>query len=149
MDALWDDDPPATAFKQAQNAVGRLRRLLTDSGGADPIVTGSSGYRLQIGRNTLDARVFDTQVAQAEAAASAGKVAEAAALLGSVLDLWRGQPLAGLSGRVIEAAADAWNERQCAVQETYYDHRLALGEHRQLIGDLRALVSAYPLRGGR
>lgn len=147
VDALWDDDPPATAFKQAQNAVGRLRRLLAASGGADPVVTGSSGYRFQVGRHTLDARVFDTQVARAEAAASAGKVAEAAALLGSVLDLWRGQPLAGLSGRVIEAAADAWNERRCAVQETYYDHRLALGEHRQLIGDLRALVSAYPLRG--
>ena len=54
--------------------------------------------------------------------------------------------MAGLSGLLIEAAASAWNERRCAAQEAYYDHNLALGGHREIIGELRALVAAHPLR---
>jgi DNA-binding SARP family transcriptional activator len=145
VEALWDD-PPATAGKQVSNAVGLLRRLLAENGEPDLVVTEGSGYRLRVGTDSLDSRVFEAKVSQGKAAAAAGDVAKAAVLAGSALALWRGPVLAGLSGRVIEAAAAGWEERRCAVQETYYDHRLALGEHRQIVGDLVTAVSAYPLR---
>jgi len=146
VDALWDGDPPATASKQAQNTVGRLRRLLARNGDPDAVLTESAGYWIRTDGTTLDARLFEAKVAQAQDAALAGKVADAATLLGSALDLWRGPALAGLSGPIIDAAAGAWDERRCAAQETYCDHRLALGDHRQIVSDLLALVSAHPLR---
>jgi DNA-binding SARP family transcriptional activator/tetratricopeptide (TPR) repeat protein len=146
VDVLWDDNPPATAVRQAQNAVGRLRRLLSRGGEPDAIVTELRGYKIGIDRHTLDARLFEAKAIMAEEAVSAGEVAKAAVLLDSALGLWRGPALAGLRGKVIEAAAEAWNERRCTVQELFYDCRLALGEHRQLVGDLRVLVSAHPLR---
>jgi len=146
VDALWDDDPPATAVKQAQNAVGRLRRMLTASGESEMIVTERFGYRIRLDADALDALAFEAKVKQARAAASAGRAAEAAALLQRALGLWRGPALAGLSGRLVEAAADAWNERRCAIEEACYDHRLSLGEDREIIAGLRLMVATYPLR---
>ncbi|HEV2374416.1 MAG TPA: BTAD domain-containing putative transcriptional regulator [Streptosporangiaceae bacterium] len=146
VDALWEEAPPARADKLARNAISRLRRMLADSGDPDPIETCGAGYRLAIGCEALDARRFESKVAQAQLAASAGQVAQAACLLRSALDLWHGQFLAGMGGRVIEAAATAWNERYCAAAEAYYDHQLALGRHREVIGELSALTAGYPLR---
>lgn len=148
IDALWEDRPPATAVKQARNAVGRVRRLLAVSGEPDAIATEAGGYRIRMEGHGLDARDFEARAGQAEAAAGAGDVAGAAALLRGALELWRGPALAGLSGLAIDAGADAWNERRWAAQETYFAHRLALGEHGQIIGDLRALVCAQRLREG-
>ncbi len=146
VDALWGDDPSATAVKQARNAVSRLRRLLAESGVPGAIETRGGGYRLAVGDDGLDARRFESMAAQAELAASAGHRAEAAGLLRSALDLWRGPFLAGMSGRVIEDAATAWDERRNSVSEAYYDHQLALGRHRETLGELSALVADHPLR---
>lgn len=146
IDALWEDDPPVTAVKQAQNAVGRLRRLLAQSGEPGLVRTDGPGYRLCLDGNTVDARLFEAAIASADRAASEGNVAAAAAFLRSGLDLWRGPALAGLSGQVFQAAADALNERRCAAQETYYDHCLAFGDHRQVIGGLGTMISAHPFR---
>ena len=145
VDALWDA-PPATADKQARNAIGRLRRLLAKNGEPDAVVTESGGYRLRTAGNTLDARLFEAKASQAEAATAAREVAKAAALLGSARELWRGPALAGLSGRVIEAAATAWDERRRAVVETYCDHLLALGNHRQVVTELAGVVASHPMR---
>ena len=145
VDALWDA-PPATADKQARNAIGRLRRLLAKSGEPDAVVTESGGYRLPATGNTLDARLFEAKVSQAEAATAVREVAKAATLLGSALQLWRGPALAGLSGRVIEAAATAWDERRRGVVETYCDHLLALGKHRQVVTELAGMVASHPMR---
>lgn len=148
VDALWDDDPPATAGKQIRNAVSRLRAILAPMRGgvADIAAVGDAGYRLMLSRGALDAAEFDREVAEAEQAAAAGDVARAAALLRRALDRWRGPALAGMSGRVIEAGAAAWNERRLAVQETWTDHQLALGRHAQVIADLSATVARHPLR---
>lgn len=116
VDALWEHRPPATAVKQARNAIGRLRHLLASGGESDAIATERGGYRMCMDGHGLDAWIFEAKVGQAEAAAAAGNVAGAAALLRRALDLWRGPALAGLSGLVIEAAADAWNERRWAAQ---------------------------------
>jgi len=147
VDALWDHEPPGTAVKQVRNAVSRLRRLLADGGLPGVIVTDGTGYRIAVTEEALDSRLFDTEVRRAEVAVSAGQVEEGARLLRSALDLWRGPALAGLPGRVFEAAATAWNERRCAVAETYYDCQISLGRHREVLAELSALAADYPLRG--
>jgi DNA-binding SARP family transcriptional activator/Tfp pilus assembly protein PilF len=146
VDALWDYGPPATAGKQVRNAVSQLRRGLAAHGVSGVLETDGSGYRLSAADDMIDAGLFEARVSQAERAASAGRLAESASTLRSALDLWRGPALAGLSGRVIEAAATAWNERRCATAEAYHDQQLALGRHREIIGELTALVARHPLR---
>ncbi len=146
VDALWDEDPPATAAKQARNAASRLRRLLAACGAPDAIVTHGAGYRLAVPDDGLDARLFEARVSQAEAAASAGQLAGAAQALRTALGLWRGPALDGIPGRTIGTAASVWNERRYAVLETYCDHQLALGRHREILGELAALTADHPLR---
>lgn len=146
VDALWDEDPPVTAAKQARNAVSRLRGLLAGVGAPGVIETRGGGYRLVVADDALDASRFERLVAQAQRAAPAGEVAQAARLLRSALDLWRGPFLAGMDCRVAETAAAAWNERRCAVAEAYYDHQLALGQHAEITAGLRAMVADHPLR---
>lgn len=146
LSALWDSEPPATAAKAMRNVVSRLRRLLASAGMAGVVQTIGTGYRLAVSSECIDARVFESQVAQAEQVAAAGRRADAARLLRSALALWRGPALSGVEGLKIEAAAAPWNERRWAVTETCYDHELALGRHRQLIGELSALVAEHPLR---
>lgn len=144
--ALWDSEPPATAAKRMRNVVSRLRSLLADAGMAGVVQTIGTGYRLAVSSECIDARVFESRVAQAEQAAAVGRRADAALLLRSALGLWRGPALSGVEGLMIEAAAAPWNERRWAVTETCYDHELALGRHRQLTGELSALVAEHPLR---
>ena len=55
VDAVWDEDPPATATRQLQNCVSALRQRL-------PIVIARSGYRLPVAPEELDAEVFADQV---------------------------------------------------------------------------------------
>jgi DNA-binding SARP family transcriptional activator len=146
VDAVWDGDPPTTSGKQVRNAISRLRRTLGGAGAGDLIVTGGAGYRLAADGRTVDAQVFEAQVAAAGQAASEGRVAEAAGRLRSALALWRGPALAGLTGRDIESSAAAWDERRFAVQELYYGHELALERHREVLGELAGLAASTPFR---
>ena len=144
VDALWDEDPPATAVKQVRNAVSRLRALFASS--AHVIVADGGGYRIAVADDELDTQVFELAVAQARAAAEAGDLAAATERLSEALGLWRGPALTGLGGRVIEAAAAVWNERRVAAEESYFEYAITLGHHGDVVADLSALVAEHPLR---
>jgi DNA-binding SARP family transcriptional activator len=146
IDAAWEQDPPATAAKQIRNAVGRLRQVLASADLHDPIATIAGGYRLNAEAIELDARAFDSEVTQAKAAAGSGDLATAVRLLDQALARWRGPALAGLGAQSLEAAAAGWNERRLAAQLARVDHRLANGEHSQVVAELTVLVAEHPLR---
>ena len=145
VDALWDDNPPATARKQARNAVSRLRHRLNADGVPQPIVTAGDGYQLVIAPGALDAHRFERWVAEAGQAAEVGDPARAVVRLQSALALWRGPALAGLPGRIIANASAAWDERLRAAREAYCECELALGRNRQVISELTAVVRDDPL----
>src|SRR5579859_798976 len=142
VDAVWEDDPPASAVKQVRNTVSSLRRLV----GADKIIADAVGYRLVLADDQLDALVFQAAVSRAVELASAGDLAEAAGTLADALALWHGPALAGLDSQVIEAAADAWEERRTAARETFFGYELALGRCAEALPGLMELVAEYPLR---
>ena len=54
VDALWPDDPPATARAQVQICISRLRQRLDLSVGPTRIVTRNPGYALELGPAELD-----------------------------------------------------------------------------------------------
>ena len=59
-DALWGEAPPASWAKVVQGSVLRLRRSL----GHDAIQTTTSGYRLALGDDEIDIRLFERLVAR-------------------------------------------------------------------------------------
>ncbi|HEY6786540.1 MAG TPA: BTAD domain-containing putative transcriptional regulator [Trebonia sp.] len=147
IEALWDGTPPPTADKQVRNSVSKLRAALAAQR-PGPLVADGTGYRLVVAEGGSDAALFDAGVEQADRAAAAGRLAEAAELLRDALALWRGPALAGLSGRAFEAAAAAWDERRLAAHASYADHLLALGRLEEAVVSLSALVAEFPLREG-
>ncbi|MER6380853.1 BTAD domain-containing putative transcriptional regulator [Streptomyces sp. NPDC001127] len=144
VEAAWDEEPPTSAEHQVRKAVSELRRRIP--GGACAVVTDDYGYRVQLGDGRLDLDEFADLLRTARAAADANRTAEAVSVLRRALALWRGPVLAGRGGRIIEAAATAWEERRLTAAEQYFELRLAQGAAPELVGDLRDLVSRHPLR---
>lgn len=142
--AAWDDEPPQTAGHQIRKAVAALRTRIP--GGAGLIVTDGAGYRAVIGEDQLDLHEFGRRSAEARQAVAAGQPAEAVGHLRACLDLWRGPVMAGTGGSVISAASAALEERHMAVAEQYFELQLELGQSAELVGPLRELVTAHPLR---
>ena len=144
VEAVWDEEPPATAMHQIRKAVADLRRRIP--GGSGLLVTDGPGYRAEVDDEQLDLNRFTALTARARRELATGAAAEAAELLRAALGLWRGPVMSGLGGGTISAAATALDERRLAAAEQLFELRLGQGEAGELIGDLRQLIAEQPLR---
>src|SRR5215475_5452023 len=139
IEEIWNGEPPKTALKSVQVYVSELRKLLGDG----LLVTRERGYALVVAPGEVDVDCFDELVRSASGAAPR----EAAVRLREALALFRGKPLADLS---LEAWAQPeiarLEERRLAALEARIDADIALGQHRQLVSELEALVAAHPFR---
>ena len=141
LDALWPDGPPPSGAAALQVRVSHLRKALGTAGRR--VVTGPSGYSLEVGRGELDVHRFEELVEQADAA----EAAEAAALLREALGLWRGPALADVAYEDFAQPAIArLEELRLAALERRIEADLELGRHADLAGELGALVKEHPLR---
>lgn len=145
--AVWDDEPPATARTQIQICISRLRARLEELGAPGVITTHESGYRIRPPEDAFDLARFRRLLANGRDAARRHDRADAAASLRAALGLWRGAAAAGVPSRVVQAAAIRLDEERLAVTGECVDLELTLGRHREVIGELRSLVAAQPLRG--
>lgn len=141
VDAVWDQDPPATADRQIRNMVGLLRRALGTEP-ASPIVTDGAGYRLVADDARVDHRLFASRVATAEEL----DAAQAVPRLREALELWRGPALDGLPGLAFAALAAGLEEQRMAALERLYELELEAGRHREVAAELTGLVTDFPLR---
>lgn len=146
IDAIWDADPPATAWVQVQIGVSKLRARLGQLGLRDAIATHEAGYLIRVPADSLDVARFRALVTRGRAAMRRQEPAVAAADLRAALQLWRGDALAGLPGRLVRALAARLDEERLAATEERVELDLVLGHHRDVIGELRELVAAQPLR---
>jgi predicted ATPase/DNA-binding SARP family transcriptional activator/Tfp pilus assembly protein PilF len=151
VDELWGEDPPDAAAHILQVYVANLRKVL-EPGRArrapgTVLQTQPPGYRIDPGPEDLDLARFERLTAEGQAALAAGDPAEAARLFRRGLELWRGPALGD-----VELAASGQGEkvrleeRRLAAVEDRLEADLALGRHRELVGELEALVGAHPLR---
>ncbi|NUQ91060.1 MAG: SARP family transcriptional regulator, partial [Glycomyces artemisiae] len=125
VDAVWDDDPPATAKRQIQNTVATARGLLLRAGTSE-LETVGDGYRLRVGPEKLDSLRFQRAARIAREQVAASEPEAALESLREALDLWRGPALAGLTGRLIEAGALRWDEERAAAEEARAELELRL-----------------------
>ncbi|MFF5209409.1 BTAD domain-containing putative transcriptional regulator [Streptosporangium sp. NPDC000396] len=140
---VWGEDPPPSAEPVLRVYVSALRRVV----GAETIRTAPGGYLIAIEPGQVDAHRFERMVERARRARDAGRTAEAADDLRGALGLWRGPALADVeSGELRRTQAVRLEEMRLSVTEERIDLDLELGRHGEVIGELRALVAAYPLR---
>ncbi|MFF1921981.1 BTAD domain-containing putative transcriptional regulator [Streptomyces sp. NPDC058221] len=147
VEAVWDEEPPATATHQVRKAIGDLRQRIPD--GSALIVTDGPGYRAEVPPGGLDLSEFSARLQQAREALDTRRTARAVEELRAALALWRGPaPDAAASGPLIAAGFAVLEERRLVSVGQLIDLRLGLGENEELVGDLRELTTQYPLREG-
>ena len=141
IDALWGADLPAAPRNAVQHHVARLRAAL----GHEAVAGLGDGYALHLA--TVDAVAFEGLLAAAVTARRDGDPHAAAADAAAALALWRGAALQGLTDAPwFGAEARRLDALRLDAQEERFDAALALGEHREVVPDLRAALDENPYR---
>ncbi|MEH1015725.1 BTAD domain-containing putative transcriptional regulator [Micromonospora sp. CPCC 206060] len=146
VEALWGDDPPASARTQVQVCVSQIRAALRSAGLPEVLVSTGGGYRLTVADDDFDLARFTHAVAGARAAIGAGHAEEAARQFATGLALWRGPALAGAAGTFVRSAADGLDEQRLTAYEQLASVELSLGRYDSVLRTLQPLVAAHPLR---
>ncbi|WP_329048564.1 NACHT domain-containing protein [Amycolatopsis sp. NBC_01488] len=144
IDALWEDEPPATAVKQVRNCVSALRSRLGETGGM--IVTDGPGYRLQAGIDDLDSLRFRRHVTAARALAGQAKLVDAVEEIRGALALWRGPALDGLRTTTLTGRAAVLDEQRADAVELCAEWQLRLGETGEVVRELTQFCGEHPMR---
>jgi predicted ATPase/DNA-binding SARP family transcriptional activator len=143
IDAIWGEEPPASARTSLQVYVHGLRRAL----GPERIETRGTGYRLAFDPDELDAQRFDRLVREAARALDEGRPAQADDDLTRALAAWQGEPLADLAELPsARTAASALAEQRQRALELRIEARLRLGEHDAAIPELEEQIADDPFR---
>ena len=144
IEELWGDDRPRGGASAVHQHVARLRKLL---GPHEVLRTRGPGYVLAIAPEQLDLFRFERLGDEGRRLLEEGRAEEAARALRAALELWRGEPLGDLAGeRFLAGALPRLEEARLEVLENRIDADLAAGRDRELIGELRDLVRAAPVR---
>ena len=157
VDAVWGDQPPASAEGGIYTYVAGLRRVLEpDRPRRDPdrprraparvLVSAGGGYMLRLDPGSLDSDHFEQCLGRARVLRAAGDPAGAVAVVDEALALWRGLPFAGVPGPFAEAERQRLRELRTAAAEERADLLLAQGRVAEAVPDLTALVAEHPLR---
>ncbi|MEU6895857.1 BTAD domain-containing putative transcriptional regulator [Streptomyces sp. NPDC046557] len=143
IDAIWGEEPPQQALATIRTYASRLRKVL------DPglLVTDAGGYAIRLHHAAaLDLGVARALAADADKARAAGDRVLARTLLARALDLWDGEPLAGVPGPHAETERTRLAEWRLQLLETRLDLDLEVGHHAEAVSELTALTAAHPLR---
>ncbi|HEX9041555.1 MAG TPA: AfsR/SARP family transcriptional regulator, partial [Trebonia sp.] len=157
VDAVWGEEPPASAENGIYTYVAGLRRVL-EPGGHGPgagrsrrcpglvLVSSGGGYLLRLDPGGLDAEHFEECLDRARGLRAAGDTGGAACAVNEALALWRGQAFAGVPGPFAEAERQRLAELHTTAAEERADLMLDQGEHVAAVPELTALTAEHPLR---
>lgn len=138
---IWDGAPPPSRDNTLQTYVSRLRSLL----GADTIRSEDHSYTLTVGRDQVDALVFEDLTT-----AITGSAADPVRRLDrcrEALALWRGTPFGELADvDPFRLEAIRLDELRVVVVEERLTCEIALGRERTAVGAIEALAEEFPYR---
>lgn len=147
IDGVWGEQPPATAAHTVETYVSRLRRALHDTENHDVLVTHPPGYMLRIDPEELDLKRFERLAWEGHRALAERNPRAGAELLRKALALFRGPPLDDVAFfPFAQPEVDRLEEMRLAALEDRMDADLAAGRSAELVAELEALVSTFPLR---
>jgi len=144
-DRLWPDEQPLTAIKTIQVYVSRIRSALGPDAGR--LTSASSGYRLAVADDELDAACFERGLRRARESLASGSPDAALVALDETLSLWSGPALGDLAAeQFARREADRLEELRLQAQEELFELRIGAGSGREVIGELRRLLTEQPGR---
>jgi predicted ATPase/DNA-binding SARP family transcriptional activator len=144
VDAMWGEQPPASAAKLVQVYVSQLRKALP---APVRIVTRAGAYALEVPRDRLDAERFERLLGESRSVRAAGNPALAASLGDQALRLWRGRAYGDLAyEELAQAESERLEELRLVALEERIDAQLALGRHAAILGEIVGLAAENPLR---
>ena len=150
VDAVWGQDPPASAEGGIYTYVAGLRRVIEPNrslrGPGRVLVSSGAGYVLHLVPGQPDAVAFEQDLGRARQLRKAGDLTGAVVALNSALSLWRGIAFAGVPGPFAETERVRLGELRSAAAEERADVLLSLGRHEEVVPDLTAMVADHPLR---
>jgi predicted ATPase/DNA-binding SARP family transcriptional activator len=148
IDEVWGEDPPARARDSLQMHVSRVRKALAEAGGdAERLLTRPGGYVLELGPGARDVDRWEAALGRARQARAAGRLEAAQMAIEEALEVWRGAPLGGAGAHeFLEGERARLEEERLAATIDGIELDLDLGRHRELLGQLEALVSSHPFK---
>ncbi|MGD3109548.1 AfsR/SARP family transcriptional regulator [Streptomyces sp. YGL11-2] len=151
LDGVWGVEQPGTGAKVIPVYVHRLRRCLAAPGDGSSdavsdavIVTDRGGYRF-VPRNVwVDVAHMEAMAAEAKAAQGRGELDAAVGAWSRALELFRGEPLAGVPGPFAEGERLRLAECRLALVQERLDCELRMGRSVAAVGELFALTETHP-----
>ncbi|GIH02154.1 SARP family transcriptional regulator [Rhizocola hellebori] len=141
IDRVWDK-PPQRVRQALWVYVSQLRAALRHTAGAQ-LVSRSGGYLLDVEPDAVDFLCFRRLTEQARGLPATEGLR--AGLLGQALGLWRGQPLAGLSGSWARRTADAWRQQHLDALVVWAQAETRMGNPGAVVAALTEAVGEHPL----
>ena len=140
IDGLWTE-PPMSARNSVQVAVSKLRKQI----GADLIQGTRVGYALRAGLLRIDLSEARMHEAEARTAARSGRWIAAEAAAREAVQLFVGDPLAGLSGPVVARLRVGAEQLWSAVRLLHAECLIEVGDLRQADDVLGDHLESNPL----
>ncbi|MEQ4305384.1 BTAD domain-containing putative transcriptional regulator [Plantactinospora sp. B6F1] len=139
VDVVWGERRPATVANTLQRHVSYLRGVL---GEPRSIVARPPGYVLNTGPESTDVQAVERLL---ELARRSADRTEQVAHLTAAVALWRGQPLADVTGSAwLEEQAEHLARLRLTADRALAEALLSVGEYARLIPDLERLVRQHP-----
>ncbi|MGW4382470.1 AfsR/SARP family transcriptional regulator [Kitasatospora sp. NPDC004531] len=143
VDRVWGHDPPANPRSVLYAHLSRIRALLRQAGAAARIERRHAGYVLDLDPELVDLHRFRRLVDQGDERQRDDEVR--AATLAEALRLWRGEPLAGLSGAWAAQVRASWHRRRLDAAVRWAQAEFRLGRATAVISAVPDLTAEYPL----
>ncbi|WP_157248207.1 AfsR/SARP family transcriptional regulator [Nonomuraea typhae] len=147
MDRVAGPAPAKRTTRLLHTHVTRIRRVLEQAQPAEGATVRLSrragGYVLDMPAHQIDVHRFHQLVRQA--GRTGLPASEQVMVLREALDLWRGEPLAGLSGSWVETTRQVWRQQRLAAVIAWARSALAAGEAAAVVGALVPELTEYPL----
>lgn len=128
IDRVWGDAPPRGARPSLQAHVTRIRQTLGDV----PLTFAAGCYTLEVDPLTVDLHLMRHLVRNRER-------------LREAVELWRGEPLAGLHGPWVTYCRQAWGQERLAATVAWAETELPDGDPAAVVPVLRDLSAEHPL----
>ena len=132
---------PVTAVTQVQRQISDLRKVLPE-----PVIeTRSPGYTIHVSPGAARPDRFERRAEEATELLAEGKRNVPPISSARHSPLWRGPPLADLAYESFaQTPIERLEEIRLAALEQRIEAELALGRHRELVGELEQLVAEHP-----
>ncbi|SMD22778.1 BTAD domain-containing putative transcriptional regulator [Kibdelosporangium aridum] len=140
IDRVWADHPPLRVRSSLHSYLTRLRRALRSTGMR--IIQRSGTYVLAVNEQAIDLHRFRDLISQARAEADDEL---AFVLAEQALELWRGEPFAGLDTPWLVGVRTGLERERATARLDHIDVALRCGQHARLLPTLSTLADENPL----